>query len=213
MAIRNRDKEIGISWAIFNKQILIRNRTKRIRKGSIPTVKLLFCIPDIHTVDLCPTILVALTSFMWKARAALWSLFLLSKGKRAVPMSPLWRTQAHTQPHRQHIHHAINSSLLSKEWRRRKRSQAGDTATEEATRCNEQPYSDDPFKSGYKTPVIRSLHLSSRMYLWWIWHLWGLTGKICATLRAAAATTKSLHCCLILATKNYKNPCNKCSCS
>ena len=155
--MRNPDKERGISWARYYKQILIRNRTKRIRKGSIPTVKLLFCIPEIHTGDLCPAILVVLTSFISKARTTLWCLFLLSKGKRAVPASPPQGTPTHTQPHQQHTHHTVNSSLLSKGRRRRKRSQAGDTATD--TRCNgwceEWLYSDDVFESGYKTLIIQ----------------------------------------------------------
>lgn len=190
--------------------MLVRNRNKSIRKESIPTVKLLLCIPDIDTADLCPTILVILTSCIRKACATLRTLFLPSKGKASSSQVTCVKTQAHTKPHQQHIHH-VYKRLLVLSLRR------SGTATGHITCCDgccdEWPYAGDTFESGYKPPVSRSLHLSSQAYLWWIWYQRGLAGKMHATLCAAAATKRSLHCCLILATRNYKNICNKYSCS
>lgn len=94
MEIRIWVKERGISRASCCRQIFNRNRTKRIRRGSIPTVKLIFA-SQIY-VQLNCIILVIFTSFIGKVCATLWSLFLLSKGKWAASMSPPWRTQTGT---------------------------------------------------------------------------------------------------------------------
>ena len=70
MAIRNWDKERGISWASRYRQFFNRNRTKRIKKGSIPTVKFIFA----------SQIYIQLTCVL-----SFWSCSLLSYEKYALP--------------------------------------------------------------------------------------------------------------------------------
>lgn len=199
MAIRNWDKERSISCTSCYKQIPIINRIKIIRKGFFPTVKLLFCIPDLHTVDWCPTILVILTPFAWKTCATLWRLFLVSKGKWAAPKSLPWGTQARGQPHNSTGTVPLTAVCSSKD------GEEGSpvwlvTLPLSSWLLTEMAWWDawlcstDTIESGYKI-ATRNLHLQSQTKFWWIWCLWGLMGKTCSSVCAAAATMKSRHCC------------------